>query len=94
LLLSERVDGVSDYASAFPVYEAAAKKDGTELTSFRSRIVYSNGIAVRDETIINRPEVVAAFTSTIVKSLEFVATHCQRAISIFRQFSRNTTRPW
>lgn len=90
LLLSGHVDGVCDYASAFPVYEAAAEKNGVKLKQLPyadfGLDIYSNGIVVLDETVSNHPQTVAAFTSAIIRSLKFAAGHRQEAVSIFRTF--------
>jgi NitT/TauT family transport system substrate-binding protein len=89
LLIAGQVDGVCDYASAFPVYEAAAQKNGLELAQLLfsdfGMDFYSNGIVVRDDLIRDKPELVGAFTRAIVKGLAFAVEHRQEAVAIFRR---------
>ena len=87
LLVTGQVDGVCDYASAFPVYEAAAQKNGVKLAQLLfsdfGLDFYSNGIVVKDDLIRDKPQVVAAFTRAIVRSLAFAVEHRQEAVAIF-----------
>ena len=90
LLMTGRVDGVCDYASAFPIYEAAGAQTGVALRLLLyadfGLDIYSNGIIVRDDTIRDKPQLVRAFVSAIIKSMTFAATDRAATIAIFRRF--------
>jgi NitT/TauT family transport system substrate-binding protein len=90
LLMAGQVDGVCDYVSAFPIYEAAAAKNGSQLNRLLfadfGLDIYSNGIIVQDDLIQKSPAVVDGFTSAILESLRYSVDHRDETVAMFRQF--------
>jgi NitT/TauT family transport system substrate-binding protein len=90
LLIAGQVDGVCDYVSAFPVYEAAAAKNGIQLNRLLfadfGLDIYSNGIIAEDASIQKNPALVRDFTSSILESLRYAVDNRDESVAIFRQF--------
>jgi NitT/TauT family transport system substrate-binding protein len=90
LLKAGQVDGVCVYVSAFPIYEAAATKNGLQLNRLLfanfGLDVYSNGIIVQDALIQKDSSIVRGFTSAILESLRYASNHPDETVEIFRKF--------
>jgi NitT/TauT family transport system substrate-binding protein len=90
LLIAGQVDGVCDYVSAFPIYEAAAANNGLQLNRLLfadfGLDVYSNGIIVQDALIQKDPGLVRGFTSAILDSLRYASNHRDETVEMFRKY--------
>ena len=90
LLIAGQVDGVCDYLSAFPIYKAAAAKNGFQLNSLLfanfGLDIYSNGIVATDDLIENQKPLVANFMSAVRESMRYAVNHRNETADIFRRY--------
>jgi NitT/TauT family transport system substrate-binding protein len=82
-LLTRQVPAIEFFVMARPGLEAGAKDAGTELRTFllgdQGLELYSNGIAVTEDTLARNPEVVKGFVRAGLRGWKFALANPQKA---------------
>lgn len=86
MLLTKKVDGIVDYAMAFPTVNGVAKEAGLTVTgmyySDHGVSIYSNGLLATDSTIADKADRTKRFVQATMKGLKYTIDNPEEAADI------------
>jgi NitT/TauT family transport system substrate-binding protein len=87
LLFAGKVGATCDYSVNRPVYEAAARKMGKDVSQILfadfGLDIYSNGVTTRDDVLQREPTLVKSFNDALVESMVFAVDQPDEAVSMY-----------
>ena len=92
MLLSRRVDAVSEQSIHLPRFQKAAEKQGLHVEAMRfadfGLVAYGNMVMTTDGLIKENPDLVRRFTQATVKGLAYAFDKPQEAVTILQKYHK------
>lgn len=92
MLLSRRVDAVSEQSIHLPRFQKAAEKQGLHVEAMRfadfGLVAYGNMLMAADATIKDNPDLVRRFTQASLKGLAYAFEKPEEAVTILQKYHR------